>query len=58
MTANEPPIPECEVEPCPSDPPRYRVSDLVGSGNEAILVHDDKDYRLRITARNKLILTR
>lgn len=37
---------------------RILVSDLLQGGREAILVHDGSDYRLRITANGKLILTK
>jgi hemin uptake protein HemP len=39
-------------------PPRLKVSDLLGSEREAILEHGGQDYRLRITAKGKLILTK
>lgn len=38
--------------------PRLKVSDLLEGGREAILEHDGQDYRLRITANGKLILTK
>jgi hemin uptake protein HemP len=38
--------------------PRLKVSDLLAGGREAILEHDGQDYRLRITANGKLILTK
>lgn len=37
---------------------RVLVSELLQGGREAILVHDGSDYRLRITANGKLILTK
>ena len=37
---------------------RIIVSELLAGGREAILVHDGQDYRLRITANGKLILTK
>ena len=43
----------------PSQPvPRVPVSDLLGGGREAVLVHDGFDYRLRLTSNGKLILTK
>ena len=39
-------------------PPRVKVADLLGGAREAILEHDGQEYRLRITARGKLILTK
>jgi hemin uptake protein HemP len=38
--------------------PRVPVSDLMGAGREAVLVHDGFDYRLRLTSNGKLILTK
>jgi hemin uptake protein HemP len=38
--------------------PRVKVSELLEGGREAILEHDGQDYRLRITANGKLILTK
>jgi hemin uptake protein HemP len=37
---------------------RVLVSELLQGEREATLVHDGKDYRLRITANGKLILTK
>ena len=37
---------------------RLKVSELLVSEREAILEHDGQDYRLRITANGKLILTK
>jgi hemin uptake protein HemP len=34
------------------------VSEILAGGREAILEHDGQDYRLRITANGKLILTK
>lgn len=39
-------------------PVRVAVSELLAGGREAILVHGGQDYRLRITANGKLILTK
>lgn len=38
--------------------PRVPVTDLMGSGREAVLVHDGTEYRLRLTSNGKLILTK
>ena len=38
--------------------PRYAVPDLLGEAREAILLHDGAEYRLRITSRGRLILTK
>ena len=37
---------------------RVLVSEILQGGREAILEHDGQDYRLRITANGKLILTK
>jgi hemin uptake protein HemP len=51
-----------EGEPAPSrtdeKPRRLRVADLLDGEREAILEHGGQDYRLRITASGKLILTK
>jgi len=39
-------------------PRRINVADLLGDENEIVLVHNGADYRLRITAANRLILTK
>ena len=39
-------------------PRRLKVSDMLGGEREAILEHGGQDYRLRITANGKLILTK
>ncbi len=42
----------------PQRPVRVVVAELLAGGREAILVHGGQDYRLRITANGKLILTK
>ena len=37
---------------------RVKVSELLAGEREAILEHDGQEYRLRITASGKLILTK
>ena len=39
-------------------PRRIKVGDLLRGDREVILEHDSQDYRLRITANGKLILTK
>jgi len=39
-------------------PRRLKVSELLAGEREAILEHSGQDYRLRITANGKLILTK
>ena len=42
----------------PSPLPRVPVTELMGGGREAVLVHDGTEYRLRLTSNGKLILTK
>jgi hemin uptake protein HemP len=62
MTAgNErpPPAPPPEAAGnAPQRPVRVQVAELLGGAREAILEHAGQDYRLRITANGKLILTK
>ncbi len=37
---------------------RLKVSELLAGEREVIMEHDGQDYRLRITANGKLILTK
>lgn len=39
-------------------PPKWRVEELCGEGGEALIELDGDVYRLRITARRRLILTK
>lgn len=39
-------------------PERIQVADLVKGAREVVLVHDGQEYRLRVTAKGKLILTK
>lgn len=39
-------------------PKRISTEELMADSREVILEHAGKDYRLRVTALNKLILTR
>jgi hemin uptake protein HemP len=38
--------------------PRVSVATLLAGGREAVLLHNDTEYRLRITRNGKLILTK
>jgi len=60
MTSRDDP-PSSDTRPSPAagaKPRRLKVSELLDGGREAILEHDGQDYRLRITANGKLILTK
>ena len=41
-----------------SQPIRIELASLLGGRREAIIVHNGEDYRLRVTANGKLILTK
>jgi hemin uptake protein HemP len=41
-----------------SKTPRLKLSDLLQGSREAIIQHEDSEYRLRITTSGKLILTK
>jgi hemin uptake protein HemP len=49
---------EAGARPQRPQPRRLKVTDLMAGEREAILEHDGHDYRLRITASGKLILTK
>lgn len=40
------------------EPPRIKLAELLAGEREAIIEHDGHDYRLRITSKGKLILTK
>jgi hemin uptake protein HemP len=59
MGRGDPPAPEGKGASTPTGGPRrIKVSELLAGEREAILEHDGQDYRLRITANRKLILTK
>lgn len=37
--------------------PRYTAEQLFAGARQLVIVHGDREYRLRLTAANKLILT-
>lgn len=39
-------------------PREINIRDLIGDGPEITILHDGERYRLRVTANNKLILTK
>jgi hemin uptake protein HemP len=49
---------EGRTDRAPAGLRRHRVADLLAGDREAILEHSGQDYRLRITANGKLILTK
>lgn len=38
-------------------PPHFRSKDLFGQSQEVMIEHNERTYRLRVTAQGKLILT-
>lgn len=44
--------------PRASPPRRIALDDILEGAREAIIIHDGQDYRLRLTANGKLILTK
>ncbi|QFY44240.1 hemin uptake protein HemP [Candidatus Methylospira mobilis] len=47
--------PPCEVSVLPR---RLKSSELFGAAHEIIIEHHGKEYRLRVTSNDKLILTK
>ncbi|WP_210421768.1 hemin uptake protein HemP [Phreatobacter aquaticus] len=40
------------------DIPTVELTSLLGGGREAVILHNGERYRLRVTANDKLILTK
>lgn len=53
----EAPKPDEEMREPAAPPKRIASRELLGSGNELIIEHGAREYRLRITNNGKLILT-
>ena len=58
MMSDEHPEPPAAASPAGDRRRRIKVSELLQGEREVILEHDSQDYRLRITANGKLILTK
>lgn len=43
--------------PTSPQPPRYQSQELFLNGRVVIILHDRREYQLRLTSTNKLILT-
>jgi hemin uptake protein HemP len=56
MDAQQPKSPS--HSPDAAQTPVFDVRELLGGGREVILVHGGERYRLRVTANDKLILTK
>lgn len=50
------PLPE-EVRPTSAAPQRVQSQALLGLRKELVIVHNGREYRLRLTQNGKLILT-
>lgn len=59
LSADTPPRPPVTIPPTDvGQTPAFEVKALVGEGREAVILHNGDRYRLRITANDKLILTK
>jgi hemin uptake protein HemP len=55
---NDHPAKSSPGSPAAAQTPVFDVRDLIGDGREVIILHAGERYRLRITANDKLILTK
>lgn len=46
-----------QPSPTSTQPPRYQSQELFLNGRVVIILHDGREYQLRLTSTNKLILT-
>ena len=58
MSDEDPASPAAAATPAGDRLRRIKVSELLRGEREVILEHESQDYRLRITANGKLILTK
>ena len=59
VNRDDPPQPHGERSPAAGGRPRrLKVSELLAGEREVVLEHDGQEYRLRITANGRLILTK
>ena len=56
--ASKPPTHDRRDGRAQPDTPVIDIRDLLAGGREAIIVHGGERYRLRVTAKDKLILTK
>jgi hemin uptake protein HemP len=56
MSATDPRSPASGVAPV-RIPQKVQSKDLVGPGRELVILHNGREYRLRLTQNDKLILT-
>lgn len=53
-----PELPRTNATTDPAEAHCWRTEDLLGTSDEALIVHGDQTYRLRRTKTGKLILTK
>ena len=51
-------VPKNAVSPAAPVPPRVQAATLLAGGRELVIVHQQEEYRLRITKKGKLLLTK
>ena len=56
--APKPPVLATEIDQRRPETPIIDVRDLLAGGREAIIIHAGERYRLRVTAKDRLILTK
>lgn len=44
--------------PSPANPPRINAETLLAGGRELVIIHQEEEYRLRITKKGRLLLTK
>lgn len=55
---DRPSVPPSGTQSGPDDLPTIDVVSIIGEGREAVILHRGERYRLRLTANDKLILTK
>ena len=57
MNDSDPPAEEIHAARAERAPPRYSSEQLFEGARQLVIVHGGREYSLRLTATNKLILT-
>ena len=57
MNDSDPSAEETHAARAERAPPRYSSEQLFAGARQLVIVHGDREYNLRLTATNKLILT-
>lgn len=58
LSGDNPAIPSSDTQAGTETPPVVDVATIIGGGREAVILHRGERYRLRLTANDKLILTK